>query len=170
MDATPARHTQGPGMPMPGLPIPKFDPKSFSGRGEAHKMGHSFSHVVSSSGTCLFLYWALPSVFAFLDFMRAVSGWDLTIEELIKTGERVLNIRHAFNIREGLNPLKFKVPDRIIGNPPPKEGPLKGVTVDEETMDREYLTALDWDLETAKPSKKKLQELGLEDVAKEILP
>ena len=170
MDPTPARHTQGPGMPLPGLPIPKFDPKSFSGRGEAHKIGHSFSHVVSSTGTCLFLYWALPSVDALVDFMRAVSGWDLTIDELIKTGERITNIRHAFNIREGLNPLEYKIPGRIMGNPPPKEGPLAGVTVDEETMDREYLAAMDWDLKTAKPSQKKLQELGLEDVAKEILP
>lgn len=170
MDATPARHTQGPGMPLPGLPLPPHDPKSFSGRGEAHKMGHSFSHVVSSSGTCLFLYWALPSVNAFVDFMCAVSGWDLTIEELIKTGERITNIRHAFNLREGLNPLEYKIPGRIIGNPPPQAGPLKGITVDEETMDREYLTAMDWDLKTTKPSKKKLEELGLEDVAKEILP
>lgn len=170
MDATPARHTQGPGMPLPGLPLPPHDPKSFKGRGEAHKIGHSFSHVVSSSGTCLFLYWALPSVHAFVDFMRAVSGWDLTIEELIKTGERITNIRHAFNLREGLNPLEYKIPGRIIGNPPPQAGPLKGITVDEETMDREYLTAMDWDLKTTKPNIKKLQELGLEDVVKVLWP
>jgi aldehyde:ferredoxin oxidoreductase len=170
MDPTPGRHTQGPGMPLPGLPVPKIDPKSFSGRGEAHKIGHSFSHVVSSSGTCLFLYWALPHVHSFVEFMSAVSGWDFTVEEVIKTGERITNMRHAFNIREGLNPLQYKISGRIMGNPPPKEGPLKGVTVDEETMDREYLTALDWDLKTTKPSKKKLQELGLDDVAKVLWP
>ena len=170
MDATPARHTQGPGMTPPGLPMPAFDRKSFSGRGEAHKMGNNFSHVVSSTGTCLFLYWALPHIDSFVEFMSAVSGWDLTIDELLKTGERISNIRHAFNIREGLNPLQFKISGRITGNPPPKVGPLAGVTVDEETLNKEYLAALDWDLKTAKPSKKKLQELGLEDVAKEILP
>jgi aldehyde:ferredoxin oxidoreductase len=102
--------------------------------------------------------------------MSAVSGWDFTVEEVIKTGERITNMRHAFNIREGLNPLQYKISGRIMGNPPPKEGPLKGVTVDEETMDREYLTALDWDLKTTKPSKKKLQELGLDDVAKVLWP
>jgi aldehyde:ferredoxin oxidoreductase len=170
MDATPGRHTQGPGMPIPGLPIPKFDPKSFSGRGEAHKIGSNFSHVVSSTGTCLFLYWALPSVDPLIEFMRVVSGWDLTIDELIKTGERICTIRHAFNIREGLNPLKYKIPGRIMGNPPPKEGPLAGVTVDEETLDQELLAALDWDSKTTKPSKEKLLELGLEDVAQQILP
>ena len=37
-------------------------------------------------------------------------------------------------------------------------------------MDREYLTEMDWDLETGKPSKEKLLELGLEDVAKELWP
>jgi len=168
MDATPGRHTQGPGMAPPGLPMPPFNPKSFSGRGEAHKMGSNFSHVVSSSGTCLFLYWALPHVNAFVDFMRAVSGWDLTIDELLKTGERISNMRHCFNIREGLNPLQFRIPGRITGNPPPKAGPLTGVTVDEETMDREYLAALDWDPKTTKPSEKKLQELGLEDVGRAI--
>ncbi len=102
--------------------------------------------------------------------MRAVSGWDLTIDELIQTGERITNIRHAFNLREGLNPLEYDIPGRIMGNPPPKEGPLAGVTVDEETLDREYLSAMDWDLKTTKPSRKKLEELGLEDVAQEILP
>jgi len=170
LDATPARHTQGPGMPLPGLPIPKHRRKSFSGRGEAHKLGSNFSHVVSCTGTCLFLYWALPDVDSFLEFMRAVSGWEFTIDELFKTGERIANIRQAFNIREGLNPLKFKVPGRVYGNPPPKRGPLAGITVDEETLDTEYLTAMDWDLKTAKPSKKRLLELGLDDVAQVIWP
>jgi len=89
---------------------------------------------------------------------------------MLKTGERISNLRQAFNIREGLNPLKFRVPDRVLGIPPKKEGPLAGVTIDEDTMIKEYLTAMDWDLKTAKPSKKKLLELGLEDVAKVLWP
>lgn len=168
MDATPGRHTQGPGMPVPGLPLPEFDPKSFSGRAEAHKMGSSFSHVVSSTGTCIFLYWALPHIDGIVDFMHAVSGWDLTVDELLLTGERIANIRHAFNIREGLNPLDYKINGRIMGHPPPKEGPLAGITVDEETLDQEFLSAMDWDSKTTKPSRKKLEDLGLEDVAREI--
>lgn len=170
MDPTPARHTQGPGMAPPGLPIPPYDRKSQYGRQPAHKIGHSFSHVVQCLGLCSFVFWAFPSVEAVVEPTRAVTGWDVTIEELLQTGERITNIRQAFNIREGLNPLQFKVPDRIAGKPPKEEGPLKGITLDEETMDREYLEAMDWDLATAKPSKKKLLELGLEDVARILWP
>jgi aldehyde:ferredoxin oxidoreductase len=170
MDATPARHTQGPGVPVPGMGLPEHDEKAFSGRAQAHKLASDFSHVVSCSGTCLFGFWAMPDVSSFIDFMNVVSGWDFTREEIFKTGERIANIRQAFNIREGLNPLEYKIPGRIYGHPPPKRGPLAGITVDEETLYSEYLAAMDWDLETAKPSKKKLLELGLDDVAKELWP
>ncbi len=170
LDPTPARHTQGGALNPPGLPIPRFDPESFNGRGEGHKIGTNLNHVMSCTGTCMFLYASLPSADALIEFMRAVSGWDLTLDELLKTGERISNIRQAFNVREGLNPLTFKVPNRVIGNPPLKEGPLAGITVDEETLHRDYLTAMDWDLETAKPSKKKLLELGLDDVAQVLWP
>ena len=77
-------------------------------------------------------------------------------------------MRHAFNLREGLNPLQFKVPDRVLGRPPLKEGPLARVTIDEDIMIKDYLTAMDWDALTTKPSKKKLLELGLTDVAKDL--
>jgi aldehyde:ferredoxin oxidoreductase len=170
MDATPARHTQGPGVPVPGLDLPEHDEKAFSGRAEAHKLGSDFSHVVSCTGTCVFGFWAMPDVSSFIDFMNAVSGWDFTREEIFQTGERIANIRQAFNIREGLNPLAYKIPGRIYGHPAPKRGPLAGITVDEDTLYSEYLTAMDWDLKTAKPSKKKLLELGLDDVAKELWP
>jgi aldehyde:ferredoxin oxidoreductase len=172
MDPTPGRHFVGselsdaPGHPS-GL-LPKFHFKSFSGRGEARRIGSSFHQVVVCTGTCLFVYWAFPNVEPIGEFMRSVTGWDVTNEELVKTGERIANIRQAFNIREGLNPLKFKVPDRVLGKPPLKAGPVAGVTIDEDTMVKEYLTAMDWDLKTAKPSKKKLLELGLADVAQEL--
>ncbi|MBA7570134.1 putative oxidoreductase YdhV [subsurface metagenome] len=170
LDATPARHTQGSeeGAP-PGL-LPDFDKESFSGRGEAHKVGSNFNHIVNSSGMCMFMYMTLPAAKVVVEFMSAVTGWDVTMGELLKTGERISNLRQAFNIREGLNPLQFKVPDRVLGRPPQKEGPVAGVTVDEDTMVKEYLAAMDWDTKTAKPSKKKLQELGLEDVAKDLWP
>jgi aldehyde:ferredoxin oxidoreductase len=174
MDPTPGRHFVGselsdaPGHPA-GL-VPKFDFKSFAGRGEARKIGSNFHQTVVCTGMCLFVYWAFPNVEPIADFMRAVTGWDITDDELLRTGERISNIRQAFNIREGLNPLKFKVPDRVLGKPPLKEGPVAGVAVDEDTMIKEYLTAMDWDLKTAKPSKKKLLELGLADVAQELWP
>ena len=170
LDPTPARHTQGSEAgPPPGL-LPDFDEKSFSGRGEAHRIGSNFHQVMNCAGMCEFMYMSLPTVEVVTNFMSAVTGWDVTTDELIKTGERIQNLRHAFNLREGLNPLKFKVPDRSLGIPAQKEGPVAGVTVDENIMIKEYLAAMDWDAKTTKPSKKKLQELGLEDVAGDLWP
>jgi aldehyde:ferredoxin oxidoreductase len=170
LDPTPARHTQGrEGLAPPGL-LPAFDRKSFGGRGGAHKVGSNFIHVMNCAGMCLFLYLCLPDVNAVTEFINAVTGWETTTDELLKTGERIANVRQAFNIREGLNPLQFSVPGRALGKPPQKVGPLAGVTVDEDIMVKEYLAAMDWDAKTAKPSKKKLLELGLEDLAKELWP
>jgi aldehyde:ferredoxin oxidoreductase len=59
---------------------------------------------------------------------------------------------------------------RILGRPPFKEGPLAGVTVDMEAQAYWNLGALDWDPVSNKPSRKKLLELGLDDIAEELWP
>ena len=170
LDDTPGRHFVGSELSMgPAHPknlLPEFDHKSFSGRDQARKVGNNFHQVVTCAGMCLFVYWAYPTVDGIVEFLRAVTGWDVTLDELLETGERITNMRHAFNIREGINPLKFKIPDRVAGKPPMKEGPLAGITIDEDTIYNEYLKSMDWDTKTTKPSKNKLLELGLEDVAK----
>lgn len=170
LEATPARHTQHPEhMHPPELFGHSINPKSFNA--EIHKKGRCFLHTVASAGMCQFVYGCLPTIKAFIEFLNAVTGWDTALEELIKTGERIANIRHAFNIREGINPLKYKISGRLLGRPPYKVGPLAGLTIDEETENRwirEYLVAMGWDLETAKPSKQKLQELGLNDIVNEL--
>ena len=48
----------------------------------------------------------------------------MTLDELLTSGERVANIRQAFNIREGLNPLEYVVSGRLEGKPPLEDGPL----------------------------------------------
>jgi aldehyde:ferredoxin oxidoreductase len=170
LEATPARHTQFcEHMHPPGLFPEDVKPTSFNG--EKHKRGKCFLHSVQASGMCLFIYGNFRSVKPVVEFLNAVTGWNVPIEELVTTGERIANIRQAFNIREGLNPLKFKMPERLLGRSPYTKGPLKGITIDEateQTWIEEYLSIMDWDLETAKPSKNKLYELGLKDVADQL--
>lgn len=167
LDPTPARHTQGMGVSHTGsgLPLPPFDPKSQYGRAPSHKIRHSYSHCIQAAGLCAPVAGSYPGAGTFVDFMNAVTGWGFTLDEFLKIGERITNIRQAFNVREGLNSSRFAVPDRITGIPPQKEGPLAGITLDFPAIAREYYTEMDWDPQTSKPNRKKLTELGMQDVA-----
>jgi aldehyde:ferredoxin oxidoreductase len=167
-DATPGRHTRDSGMAFKGLEKPQFDANSYAGRAAAQKIGMSFFHIIDCSGSCHFVTFTYPSANVLIEFLNAATGWDLTMEEVLKTGERIANIRHCFNIREGLNFLKFNSPGRMAGKPPLTAGPIAGKTIDEEMIAREFCEVMDWDKETTKPSKKKLSELGMDDVAKII--
>lgn len=150
MDSTPGRHTGA------------FGPDGFE------------RHLNNSMGTCLFVYLSpLPSdLFCSSPFaapmMKAVTGWDRSYEELIKAGERIANMRHVFTLREAGNPKERFIHGRVTGNPPQTDGPLAGVTCPEEEETIWNLGALDWDRITTKPSRKKLLELGLDDVIDDL--
>ena len=170
LDPTPARHTQNAEVFRPLAQVVQLDRKAYANEGMEYRIGSALHHIVNSSGMCAFVYSCFPNTSVLAEFMSAVTGWDLTLEELIKTGERILNMRQAFNILEGLTLTQFKIPDRLLGKPPFKEGPLAGVIINKDVWFKEYLSAIDWDQKTAKPNRKKLQELGLEDVAQELWP
>lgn len=169
LDSTPARHTQGSYgfRPASGLEYPAYDRNSMAGRGAASKMGSDFFHAVSCLGLCMFGVSFMPAS-AITDFLNLTTGWNFTIADVLKTGERVANIRQAFNSREGISISDYRVPGRVSGNPPPQAGPTAGRSAEVETMRRDYLEARGWDTTTGKPSRDKLLELGLDDVAKEL--
>jgi aldehyde:ferredoxin oxidoreductase len=104
------------------------------------------------------------------DYLNAVTGLNYTVDDILKAGERIANLRHLFNLREGVNELKWYSHPRIYGDPPQKEGPLAGVTIDTKAQMYWNLGALDWDPVTTKPSKKKLIALGLTKEAEELYP
>jgi aldehyde:ferredoxin oxidoreductase len=147
LDATPGRHSQGSG------------PSGYLG------------HARNALGICLSGY-GVPSGGEFLaGYMTAVTGRHWSVDELLTAGDRIATMRHVFNFREGINPLKRDVHPRIVGTPPQKEGPLAGVTADLEAQMIWNLGGMDWDRITTKPSKEKLLKLGgLDDVARELWP
>ena len=147
-DPTPGRHT--------------------SGAADATYSG--LMRVMNASGMCL-LQWISAPGMDLAKFVATATGWDFGMEEMLETGERISNIRQAFNAREGIRPNDFNISvGRPIGDPPLKEGPTANVTVDAQSMRSEIFRAMDWDLETGKPSKAKLEALGLDDVAKDLWP
>jgi len=72
---------------------------------------------------------------------------------MLLAGERTANIRHAFNLREGICELSWTPHPRIVGKPPQDAGPLKGSTADIEAQIYWGLGSLDWDRFTTKPAK-----------------
>ncbi len=169
LDPTPARHTQYEGAARSGWNIPPApqDRTVYAGRGEHHKGASEYMHIVNATGQCMFIMMAAPN-HRIPEWVNAMTGWDTTIEELRQTGERIANLRMAFNVREGDIVTRRRVPGRLVGNPPLQAGPHKDITIDTETMQREFLQACDWDPETAAPSRRKLESLGLADVAEAI--
>jgi len=162
LDATPARHTQGGELiQAPGMDLREEDKYVYAGRAYDNYRQWTSVHMVNSAGMCLFGYISFQ-LQCLPDQLSAVTGWDFDLDEVYKTGMRIATIRHAFNLREGHNPLTRNVSGRLVGKPPLTEGNVRGVTVDYKTMVREFLEYIGWDTRTTVPSEESLRGLGME--------
>jgi aldehyde:ferredoxin oxidoreductase len=178
LDPTPGRHTQA----LQNLghkDIDKIFPEvdfstcaggnktKFSGRAAETKIMSNLMHVANVSGLCMFSF-GCTDLRNIADIIAAVTGFEVDIYELNTTGERIMNFRQVFNVKEGLNQLNFKIPGRILGKPPLKSGLTKGIVLDYDTMVKEFYNEMEWDAKDSRPSKNKLNELGLEWLIKDI--
>jgi aldehyde:ferredoxin oxidoreductase len=174
-DPTPGRHTAapmaridgGPGQfaPYPELKIEQFDRYTYTGKGPMSATASKYLQVGSSAGICL-----MPMMFfgnfPMMEFFNAVTGWDLDITEVLTAGARIQTLRHCFNLREGIRPSDVKLPKRMAGEPPQEEGPVAGVTLDMDSLGREYRQAMGWDPDSGEPEKNTLKKLGLYELIK----
>src|SRR5215216_377040 len=65
-----------------------------------------FYSMLDSAELCQFVFgpaWTLYGPAETVEMIRAVTGWDITVEELMTVGERRLNLFRIFNAREGLD-------------------------------------------------------------------
>jgi aldehyde:ferredoxin oxidoreductase len=98
------------------------------------------------------------------EWANAATGWDLPPAEYLRIGQRIQTLRQMFNIREGIDPRSLKISRRLIGEPPLKSGPNKGVKYDLEILMKAYWKEIGWDSETGIPTQKTLTSLDLADI------
>jgi len=125
-----------------------------------------FYSMMDSLELCQFVYgptWTLYGPKETADMIQAVTGWKVSVFELMKVGERRINMMRAFNVREGFSrkddqlPVKFFKP--LVG-----EGPTAGVALDPEEFNNAldlYYQMMGWN-ENGIPTPGKYSELGIE--------
>jgi aldehyde:ferredoxin oxidoreductase len=101
-----------------------------------------------------------------VDLLNAQLGLNWTTEDLMKSGERAWNLKRAINNRMGLTRANDKLPKVFLE--PHQEGGAAGFALNIEGMLSAYYEARGWDTQTGRPSKEKLVELGLPEIAKDL--
>ncbi len=166
-DPTPGRHVKG------GIGFEQqqsADPSKYIYTGTGEKDANETAHqeIINSVGLCMFSFMAVVEDAAG-KLMKAVTGWDFGQKEQMVAGLRIFNMRHAFNLREGLKPSDFNIPKRAVGEPALKQGPLANITVDNNLLADNFFKAMQFDKTTGKPSRSSLEKLGsMEEVIKDL--
>jgi len=118
---------------------------------------------------CKFVFgpaWQLYGLPQLAQAVHSITGWDITIDDLLQAGERRINMLRAFNAREGMTraddflPKKLGVP--LVGGK--SDGSFLTVEEIEGAKDM-YFELAGWDAETGNPTRAKLEELGIGWVA-----
>jgi aldehyde:ferredoxin oxidoreductase len=98
------------------------------------------------------------------------AGLTYTPQEVARVGERINNLAKAFNVREGFGRADDTLPERLMTEPL-KAGSSKGNLIRQKDLDQmldEYYAVRGWDPKTGVPTREKLVQLGLENVAKQL--
>ncbi len=106
--------------------------------------------------------WQLYGPEVMADVVSAVTGWDVTGDELMTLGARRVNMQRVFNAREGLSREDDVLPKRVFE--PLVGGSSAGMVVSEEAVEYAkdlYYRMAGWDVETGNPDPERLAELGI---------
>ena len=164
-DPTPGRHTipsldmmaGGPLMKpnglVEGLALPKKFKRPGDDRSEAEKLTVALGQVTNSIGLCEFI--AFFQKYPIFELIKGVTGWVLNVDELIKTGMRIQSLRQAFSLREGVDIINNKLPERAVG-------------VDYLEEFKAFCQKFGWNPENGYPLKETLTDLNLDFVIKDL--
>jgi len=145
------------------------DRTAYEGKGKLVAWTEIFKAVVDIMGTCVFMSQRnMRQGINMEDYAKlytAATGFDLTAEELRHIGERVLNLHKAFNVREGFTRKHDYPPERFFKPASSGEHLIRDKL--EKSKD-EYYASRGWDVETSLPTRQKLEELELPEVAEQL--
>jgi aldehyde:ferredoxin oxidoreductase len=126
----------------------------------------NFWRAIDALGLCVFGYAprGVMPLNTMLQCLNAITGWDASLYELMKAGERGTMIARAFNSREGFSMKDDKLPKRLFE--PKPDGPNAGKQIfDEAAFNRAielYYEMIGCNPDTGRPDRGRLMELDLE--------
>jgi len=91
-----------------------------------------FFSMLDSAELCQFVWgpgWTLYGPKETAEMINAVTGWNMTVDELMEVGSRRLNLLRTFNAREGLDRKADKLPKKFF-KALQGEGPTSGIALD----------------------------------------
>ncbi len=176
VEPTPGRHTIGAhlyyemfqlwkrvkGLPRPSLLFMKGSKyKVNKEKAQASAACSKFMSMGNGAGMCMFGLFIGAKRIPTFDWLNAATGWKFTPEEYMTIGERIQTMKQDFNVKHGIEPKNNFISRRAQGNPPLKEGPNKGRSVDIEKLAADYWEQFGWDRITGKPKEETLKRLGI---------
>ena len=129
--------------------------------------------MTDSINMCQFVWgpsWQLYGPQHMIKMVQAVTGWNVSLDELLEVGERRLNMMRAFNAGEGITREGDTLPQKFYQRPL-AGGPTDGWKVDKTEFDNaltEYYRQCGWDEATGNPTRETLVRLGLDWVAEKL--
>jgi len=157
-----------------GVPFPEAGyPSGMAGQGTAGEgkgkmtaLMQNYMAVFNALGLCKFLYFARVSHETLGQWIKGLIGWDLKSADLMELGDRLYNLKRAYNVRMGISSKDDVVSERIYELLRPGKPAAEGKNLFFD-MRKDYYQAREWD-ENGIPKEEKLISLGLEDAAKKI--
>jgi len=124
--------------------------------------------IINGAGLCNFSFMG-PFV-PVVSWLNNVTGWDKNLQDYLKIGKRIKTVRHSFNLREGIDTAKIKVPDRARGNNTLKDGPnaYSPNVLKWDDAKADYYISMGWDVKTTKPLPDTLKDLELDFILKDL--
>lgn len=164
-DPTPGRHTSAtldmlaigpiikPDGLFEGVALPRRFKRTGEERSEAEKLVAGLWQSFNSLGLCEFS--AFFQQYPLKQMIKSIVGWDISMEEIIKIGLRIQNLRQAFTLREGVDIIKSTISERAV-------------TIDYLEDYKGYCEKMGWNPENGIPLKETLKNLDLEFVIKDL--
>ncbi len=155
------------GVPFPEMGyIKAMDGTSGEGKGRMTALMQNYMAVFNALGICKFLFFARVSHETLCKWVQGLTGWKMSSADLMESGERLYNLKRAYNVLMGASSENDKVAPRILETLRPGRPIEEGEKLFLD-MRREYYRVRGWD-EKGIPKKEKLLSLGLEEPARKI--
>jgi len=154
-----ARDNLGEGWKTMGVYTPVQATELNAAKVHAYTVTANMKWLENALGLCAFVPWTNDQKVAII---RAITGWETNLWELLKAGERFVTMMRLFNMRAGWTRADDKLPPRMAT--PHMSGSVSEIPVQPEELDAavtQFYAMMGWDENTGMPTATTLSELEI---------